>query len=84
MLSVSEAVVLTLFYSILFIPSEREAPSLFDKLPPINLPLPVLSLYNFKMPTADFSPPFFFWNPSFLYPWIYNDCGDNKNKQVRV
>ncbi|MBA4301131.1 MAG: hypothetical protein C0433_13665 [Cyclobacterium sp.] len=70
--------------SILFIPSESESSSLFDKLPSVNLPLPDLTFYNFKIPTVDFSPPFLIGIMAFFILGFIMIVGTLRNKQVSV
>ncbi|OOG77431.1 hypothetical protein B0E43_04835 [Algoriphagus sp. A40] len=72
------------FWSILMIPSQQETTSLFDKIPPVNLPSLDRNLLNFNIPVPNLSPQFLigisaFFSLGFIMIW-----GTLRNKQAGV
>lgn len=71
-------------WSILMIPADPKSTSLFDKIPSIKLPVPEFNLYNFTMPSLDFSPQFLLCICAFFFLGFLLIVGTIRQKQVGV
>lgn len=70
--------------SLVFLPSNQNDISLFDKLPPVKLPSPSFSLYNFSLPTIDFSQQFSLGIIAFFILGFIMIVGTIRNKQAGI
>lgn len=70
--------------SLLFLPSKPNSPSMFEKIPPLRFPSFSFSLYNFSLPSIDFSPPFLMGIAAFFILGFIMIVGTLKNKQADI
>lgn len=68
--------------SLLFLPSDSDNTSLFDKLPPVKIPNPSLLFYDFSLPNFDFSPQFLMGIATFFILGFIMVVRTLRNKQV--
>jgi hypothetical protein len=65
--------------SLIFIPADADSPSLFDKIPAVQLPK-----FNLTLPTLDFSPPFFLSLIAFFILGFIMIVGTIRNNKVGI
>lgn len=70
--------------SLLFLPSKQDDPSLFDKLPTMRFPTPSFSLYNFNLPSIEFSPQFLMSIVAFFILGFIMTVSTIRNKQADI
>lgn len=71
-------------WSVVLVPAQPETPSLFDRLPTINLPSLNLNLYEFNIPTLDFSPQFLIGIGAFFILGFIMIIGTIRNKHFGI